>query len=166
MSAQMNNETAKNPLVGKTVVVTYETGAPGHTYEIDFFSNSQKTSTGRGTAEGYVSTDDYEMAVVAPNVYMVSWMGIEDGHVVTTVWNLNDMKAYSTYSDPEPTRISLTGITDVDLRTDDLDRPVARHRAVDQYCLGVVNIVCRSPTIWERSSAVEVVADVGLRTVR
>jgi hypothetical protein len=109
MSAPAKNETANNPLIGKTVVITYETGAPGFSFEINFFSSSQKTSTGRGKAEGYVATDNYELAVVAPNVYMVSWMGKEDGHVVTVVWNLNDMKAYGTYSNPEPTRTSMTG---------------------------------------------------------
>lgn len=110
MSAQTNNDPAHNPLVGKTVVITYETGAPGFSVEINFFSSSQKTSTGRGDTAGYVATDDYEMVVVAPNIYMVSWMAKEDGHVVTAVWNLNEMKAYGTYSNPEPTRVMMTGV--------------------------------------------------------
>jgi phenolic acid decarboxylase len=110
MSTQTSNEPANNPLVGKTVVITYETGAPGYSAEINFFSNHQKTSTGRGATVGYVSTDNYEMVVVAPNIYMVSWLAQKDGHVVTVVWNFNDMKAYGTYSNPEPTRVTMTGV--------------------------------------------------------
>lgn len=112
MSTQMNQGTANNPLIGKTVVISYETGAPGVSFEINFISDSQKTSTGRGAAEGYFATDNYEMAVVAPNVYMVSWMGNEDGHVVTAVWNFENMKAYGSYSNPEPKRIFMAGIID------------------------------------------------------
>jgi hypothetical protein len=40
---------------------------------------------------------------------MASWMG-EDGHVVTDVFNLNDMRINSTYSNPEPQRIVMAGI--------------------------------------------------------
>jgi hypothetical protein len=32
-----------NPLVGKTIAFTYETGFPGASIEIDFFSEHQKT---------------------------------------------------------------------------------------------------------------------------
>jgi len=110
MPMQTNNDIANNPLVGKTVVITYETGAPGFSVEINFFSNTQKTSTGRGETAGYIATDDYEMIVVAPNIYMVSWIAKEDGHVVTAVWNLNEMKAYGTYSNPEPSRVTMTGV--------------------------------------------------------
>ena len=110
MSAQTNQGTANNPLIGKTVVITYETGAPGTSFEINFISNSQKTSVGRGAAEGYFATDNYEMVVVAPNIYMISWMGNEDGHVVTAIWNFEDMKAYGSYSNLEPKRIFMTGI--------------------------------------------------------
>ena len=110
MSTNANKEIANNPLIGKTVVITYETGLPGASIEINFISNSQKTSMGRGATEGYFATDDYEMAIVAPNVYMVSWMGNEDGHVVTAVWNFAEMKAYGSYSNPEPKRIFMTGI--------------------------------------------------------
>jgi hypothetical protein len=109
MSTQASPEPANNPLVGKTVIITYETGAPGFSVEINFFSNQQKTSTGRGATAGYVATDAYEMVVIAPNIYMVSWLAQEDGHVVTAVWNFNDMKAYGTYSNPEPTRVTMTG---------------------------------------------------------
>ena len=34
-----------NPLVGKTIAFTYETGFPGASLEINFFSEHQKTST-------------------------------------------------------------------------------------------------------------------------
>ena len=105
----MNQET-NNPLVGKTVVITYETGAPGASFEIKFISNSQKTSTGRGVAEGYFSTDNYEIVVVTSNIFMVSWMGSDDGHVVTAVWNFENMKAYGSYSNGEPKRILMTGV--------------------------------------------------------
>ena len=97
-------------MVGKTVVITYETGFPGASVEINFISDSQKTSSGRGASAGYFATDNYEMAVVAPNIYMVSWMSDEDGHVVTAVWNLNDMKAFGSFSNPERERIFMTGI--------------------------------------------------------
>jgi hypothetical protein len=110
MSTDVNQGMTNNPLVGKTVVITYETGFPGASVEIHFVSGRQKTSTGRGASDGYFATDDYEMAVVAPNIYMVSWMGNEDGHVVTAVWNLNDMKAYGSYSNPERQRIFMTGL--------------------------------------------------------
>ena len=110
MSTQMNQGAESNPLLGKTVVITYETGAPGTSFEIKFISDNQKTSTGRGAAEGYFATDNYEMAVVAPNIYMISWMGNEDGHVVTAVWNFENMKAYGSYSDGEPKRMFMTGI--------------------------------------------------------
>ena len=102
-------EPAANPLVGKTVVITYETGAPGASFEINFISDHQKTSTGRGAAEGYLATDVYEMAVIAPGIYMISWMDDADGHVVTAVWDLAGMKAYGSYSNPKPERIFMTG---------------------------------------------------------
>ena len=110
MSTNAKENGTNNPLVGKTVVLTYETGFRGASVEINFISNSQKTSKGRGASEGYFATDNYEMAVVAPNIYMVSWMEDADGHVVTAVWNLNTMKAYGSYSSPEPQRIFMTGI--------------------------------------------------------
>lgn len=110
MSANSSKEAVNNPLVGKTIVLTYETGFPGASVEIHFISNTQKASTGRGASEGYFATDNYEMAVVAPNIYMVSWMEDADGHVVTAVWNLNTMNAYGSYSSPEPKRIFMTGI--------------------------------------------------------
>ena len=97
MSTTANQGMTNNPLVGKTVVITYETGFPGTSVEINFVSDHQKTSA----STGYFATDEYEMAVVAPNIYMVSWMGNEDGHVVTAVWNLNEMKAYGSYSNPD-----------------------------------------------------------------
>jgi hypothetical protein len=56
-----------------------------------------------------VSTDTYDAVVIAPKIYMASWMG-EDGHVVTDVFNLNDMRINSTYSNPEPQRIVMAGI--------------------------------------------------------
>jgi len=105
MSTNENQDNTNNPLVGKTVVVTYETGAPGFSSEINFISNGQKTSTGKSTADGYVATDNYEMAVVAPNIYMVSWMEDSDGHVVIAVWNFNTTKAYGSYSNSEPKHI-------------------------------------------------------------
>jgi len=110
MSTVTSKGIINNPLVGKTVVITYEAGFPGASVEINFISNSQKTSKGRGASEGYFATDNYEMAVVAPNVYMVSWMEDADGHVVTAVWNFDEMKAYGSYSNPEPKRIFMTGI--------------------------------------------------------
>ena len=110
MSTSTNEDRENNPLVGKAIVLTYETGFPGASVEIHFISNAQKTSIGRGTMEGYFATDNYEMAVVAPNIYMASWMEDSDGHVVTAVWNLNTIKAYGSYSSPEPKRIFMTGI--------------------------------------------------------
>ena len=109
MSLATNQGMHNNPLVGKTIVITYETGFPESSVEIHFVSDRQKTSTGRGASAGYFATDEYEMAVVAPNIFMVSWMGNEDGHVVTAVWNLNDMKAYGSYSNPDRQRIFMTG---------------------------------------------------------
>ena len=110
MSTNANEEIVNNPLIGKTVVITYETGFQGASVEINFISNTQKTSKGRGASEGYFATDNYEMAVVAPDIYMISWMEDADGHVVTAVWNLNTMKAYGSYSNREPRRIFMTGI--------------------------------------------------------
>lgn len=110
MSTNANEGGANNPLVGKTIVLTYETGAPGFSVEINFISNTQKTSRGRGQSEAYFVTDNYEMAVIAPNIYMVSWMEDADGHVVTAVWNFNTMKAYGSYSNPEHKRIFMTGV--------------------------------------------------------
>lgn len=110
MSIADDPKLKNNPLVGKTVVITYETGFPGSSVEINFVSDHQKTSTGRGVSAGYFATDEYEMAVVAPKIYMVSWMGNEDGHVVTVVWNLNEMKAYGSYSNPDRQRVFMTGL--------------------------------------------------------
>jgi len=110
MSTNAKEDGTNNPLVGKTVVLTYETGFPGASVEINFISNTQKTSKGRGASEGYFATDNYEMAVVAPNIYMISWMEDADGHVVTAIWNFNTMKAYGSYSNPEPKRVFMTGI--------------------------------------------------------
>jgi len=110
VSAQTNPGIANNPLIGKTVVITYGTGFPGTSVEINFISDSQKASTGRGASEGYFATDNYELAVVAPSIHMVSWMEIEDGHLVTAIWNFGAMKAYGSYSNGEPKRIFMTGI--------------------------------------------------------
>ncbi len=103
-----------NPLVGKTIAFTYETGAPpGTAIEIDFFSERQKTSRSLDPTNPWVATDDYDMAVIAVDIYMASWMG-DDGHVVTAVFNLSNMTIYSTYSSPDRLRIPMTGIiTDV-----------------------------------------------------
>jgi hypothetical protein len=103
-----------NPLVGKTIAFKYETGAPpGTAIEIDFFSEQQKTSKSLDPANPWVGTDNYDMAVIAVNIYMASWMG-DDGHVVTAVFNLNDMTINSTYSSPERVRFPMAGIiTDV-----------------------------------------------------
>jgi len=110
MSAQAKKEIANNPFIDKTIVITYETGFPGTSVEINSISDSQKTSTGRCASESYSTTDNYEMAVVALNIYMVSWMGNEDGHVVTAIWNFDTMKAYGSYSNGEPKRIFMAGI--------------------------------------------------------
>jgi hypothetical protein len=110
MSTETNQAMPKNPLVGKTVAITYETGFPGTSVEINFFSDNQKTSTGRGTSASYFSTDNYEMAIVAGNIYMVFWIGNKDGHVVTAVWNFDQVKAYGSYSNPGRERIFMTGI--------------------------------------------------------
>jgi len=98
-----------NPLAGKTIVFTYETGFPGASIEINFFSNHEKTSTNLDPANPWVVTDIYDMAVIAPRIYIASWMGA-DGHVVTAVFNLNNMTINSTYSNPEPKRIVMKGI--------------------------------------------------------
>jgi len=98
-----------NPLVGKTIIFTYETGFPGASIEINFFSNHEKTSTNLDQANPWVATDTYDLVVIAPNIYMASWMG-GDGHVVTAVFNLNNMRINSTYSNPEPKRIVMAGI--------------------------------------------------------
>ena len=98
-----------NPLVGKTIAFTYETGFPGASIEIDFFSEHQKTSTSLDPENPWVVTDNYDMAVISHNIYMASWMGA-DGHVVTAVFNLNDMTINSTYSNPEPKRVVMAGI--------------------------------------------------------
>ena len=98
-----------NPLVGRTILFTYETGFPGASIEINFFSKHEKTSTNQDPANPWVATDTYDMAVIAPNIYMASWMG-DDGHVVTAVFNLNDMRINSTYSNPEPKRVVMTGV--------------------------------------------------------
>ena len=98
-----------NPLVGKKITFTYETGFPGASIEIHFFSETQKTSTNQDPENPWSDTDDYDMVIVAPNIYMASWMGA-DGHVVTAVFNLNDMTINSTYSNPEPKRIPVAGV--------------------------------------------------------
>lgn len=98
-----------NPLTGKTVIITYETGFPEASVEINFFSRHQKTSTNRDPANPRVSTDTYDAVVIVPKIYMASWIG-EDGHVVTSVFNLNDMRINSTYSNPELQRIVMAGI--------------------------------------------------------
>jgi hypothetical protein len=46
-----------HPLVGRTFVWTYETGAPGAGFEVTFISNNQKTSKGvSGPGLGYAAT--------------------------------------------------------------------------------------------------------------
>ena len=100
-----------NPLVGKTIAITYETGFPGASVEIDFFSEHKKTSTNLDPENPWVNTDTYDVVVIAPKIYMASWMG-EDGHVVTAVFNLNDMRINSTYSNPEPKRVVMAETID------------------------------------------------------
>jgi hypothetical protein len=103
-----------NSLVGKTIAFQYETGAPpGTAIEIDFFSERQKTSRSLDPTNHWVATDDYDMAVIAVDIYMASWMG-DDGHVVTAVFNLRNMTINSTYSSLDRLRIPMAGIiTDV-----------------------------------------------------
>ena len=62
-----------NPLVGKTISITYETGFPGASVEINFFSEHKKTSTGQDPANPWVETDTYDAIIIAPNIYMASW---------------------------------------------------------------------------------------------
>jgi hypothetical protein len=102
----------RNPLVGKTIAITYETGFPGASVEIQFISSTRKISTGHGPAGSFVAEDDYEMAVVAPNVYMASWRDESDGHVVTAVWNLETMRAFGSYAHPGVGRIFMSGSID------------------------------------------------------
>lgn len=97
-----------NPLVGKTIAFTYETGFPGASLEINFFAEHQKTSTNMDPENPWSVTDNYDMVVIAPNIYMASWMGA-NGHVVTAVFNLNNMRINSTYSDLEPKRVVMAG---------------------------------------------------------
>ena len=97
-----------NPLVGKRISFTYETGAPGAAIEITALRQTENLKESRsGRSVG--STDNYDMAVIAPNIYMASWSG-NDGHVVTAVFNLNDMTINSTYSDTERARFPMAGI--------------------------------------------------------
>ena len=97
-----------NPLVGKTIVFTYETGFPGASIEINFFSENEKTSKHLDTNDSWAETDAYDVTVIAPKIYMASWTG-SDGHVVTAVFNLNDMTINSTFSNPEANRVPMSG---------------------------------------------------------
>ena len=96
-----------HPLVGRTFVWTYETGAPGAAFEVAFISDNQKTS--KMIAGGdYSAIHTYDHAIVAPNVHMVSWSE-EGGTVLTVVLNLNEMRIYSSFTTTVPERRFLTG---------------------------------------------------------
>ena len=98
-----------HPLVGRTFIWMYETGMPGAGFEVTFISDHQKTSKDvTGVAQGYAATHTYDLAVVAPNVYMISWLE-DSGNTLTVVLNLNEMRIYSSYSTTAPERIFMTG---------------------------------------------------------
>ncbi len=97
-----------NPLVGRKVIWTYETVYPGASFEVEFISDEQLISTGLGKAEGWSATMPYDMAVVASDIYFVSF-NKEDGEVISIVINLISKKVYSSRSTVTPDRVFITG---------------------------------------------------------
>ena len=98
-----------NPLVGKQITWTWETPFPA-TFEVDFLTNNQKRSKGRGAAAGYDAIHTYDLATVAPNIYFISWMKESDKSTVSVVLNLDDMKAYGSFTTLEPSRGFMSGV--------------------------------------------------------
>jgi phenolic acid decarboxylase len=96
-----------NPLVGRKFQWTWQTGAPGAAFEVDFISHEIKTSRAIAGLE-YEAIHTYDLAVVAPQVYMVSWLE-ESGTALTVVINLNEMKIYGSFSTTTPERLFLAG---------------------------------------------------------
>ena len=80
----------QHPLVGRKFTWTWNTGFPGAAFEIEFISENKKRSTAlRGL--DYRATHTYDMAVVAPNIYMVSWLE-SNSITFSVVLNLDEMK--------------------------------------------------------------------------
>ena len=50
----------------------------------------------------------YDLAMVVPNVYMISWLE-DSGNTLTVVLNLKEMRIYGSYSTTAPERIFMTG---------------------------------------------------------
>jgi hypothetical protein len=98
----------ENPLVGRKVVWIYETVYPGAGFEVEFISNEQLTSKGIGKAEGWSATMPYDMAVVASDIYFVSF-NKDDGEVISIVINLTTNKVYASRSTVTPDRVFMTG---------------------------------------------------------
>ena len=98
-----------HPLVGRTFLWTWETGAPGAVFEVAFTSDNEHTSKGvAGPVLGYSDTHIYDIAIVAPDVYMISWLK-PSGMTVTVVLNLTEKRIYGSYSTPAPERGFMTG---------------------------------------------------------
>ena len=101
-----------NPLVGKRITWTWEAPLAGATFEVDFLTNNQKRSKGRGTAAGYDAIHIYDFATVAPNTYFISWMKDSDNSTVSVILNLEEMKAYGSATTLKPSRIFMTGVVE------------------------------------------------------
>jgi hypothetical protein len=98
----------ENPLLGKKVSWVYETVYPGAGFEVEFISGEQLISKGVGKAMGYSATMPYDMAVVAPDIYFVSF-NKDDGEVISIVLNLITSRVYASRSMVTPERVFMTG---------------------------------------------------------
>lgn len=96
-----------HPLVGRKFVWTWETGFPGASFEVDFFSSDMKRACGKGEL-CYSATHNYDIAVVDQDIYMVSWME-KNGITQSVVLNLETDRVYGSFSTPSPGRVFLTG---------------------------------------------------------
>ena len=96
-----------HPLVGRKFSWTWETGFPGATFEVDFFSSDMKRACGKNEL-CYSATHRYDIAQVDSGIFMVSWME-SNGVTQSVVLNLNENRVFGSFSSTSPGRVFMTG---------------------------------------------------------
>ncbi len=98
----------ENPLLGRKFIWNYETGFAGGGFEVELISDKQLTSKGLGIAEGFFGTMNYDLGVIAPNIFFLSY-NKDDGDVISVAINLNTKRVCATGSTTSGTRLFMTG---------------------------------------------------------
>ena len=94
-----------HPLVKQTIRVRWE--SPGAAaFEWHFLSDREKHA--RALDGSYDAIHSYNLAVVAPDIYFISWRK-DEGDAISVVLNLDQMKAYGSYVMPQGSPVPMVG---------------------------------------------------------